>query len=279
MKKLNSLELQLEDFKSVKSSDLQRTEQWLQDRNGKWTGSENKDLMSVGRATGKLPWTDAAKIVDFGKGAETHVFIVGKRRSTDILEMELSAKQLDYGKENEPKLIEQLIKDGIITDFEERGLEYFPNYSNGGASVDGIAIYKGRKVALELKCTTSWSGYKNRMYEPVNEKHQDFWQHQSEMLAVGLHELLYVVAEPMTTERYEIQIVKASKIHQKALIDRCKIADKAIELWNKHSYSDALMLACKEYNQQEEIEEKCVYSNIQEKEEIKNNSINLETPF
>ena len=66
--------------------------------------------------------------------------------------MQITAKQLSYGIKQEPLLIEQLLKDGIITDFEELGFEYFGEYENGGASVDGVAavgvnIEKGLNVS------------------------------------------------------------------------------------------------------------------------------------
>ncbi len=228
---------------------LQRNDEWHLKRLPCWNGSENKDLMGCGHSTAKQPWGSLAKTYDFGATAEKHIYTVGQKRLTGLRDMDVSAKQMDWGVENEPKLIQQLIKDGIISDFEELGFEYFGDYHNGGASVDGKATYQGRKVALELKCCTSWDGHYKRMYEPVHERHDDFWQHQSEMLATGLDELLYVVAMPMQVEKYNIQIVKASKLHQEQLLKRCKIGDLAISLWGEYGYKEALQIACARFKE------------------------------
>lgn len=236
---------------------LQRTKEWLLKRKGCFTGSKISELMSCGRSTVKQSWGSVEKIVDFGEGAETRIYIVGKQRSSDVMEMEVTGKSLDYGTYFEPFLRQQLIDDGVITDFEELGFEYFGEYKNGGASADGRAIYignkfpeyKGKTVGIEMKCCTTWSGHKGRMYEPVNDKHKDFWQHQSEMLAMGVDIILYVVAEPMNIKKYDIQIVKASKIHQHCILQRCIIGDAAIELWENYSYKEALEIACANYKE------------------------------
>ena len=232
------------------TGDLQRTEEWFEARKGRFTGSKIKDLMSCGRSTAKLPWGDAAKTFDFGAAAEKYIYNVGKERLTGLRSMPATSKQLSHGTENEPYLIKQLIKDGLISDFRELSFEQFPTYSNGGASVDGLCVYKGELVALELKCCVSWDGNYKRMYEKVHDKHDDFWQFQSEMLATGVNKVLYVATHPMTVEHYDFDIVQASEIHQKELLKRCKIADKAIELWDKYGYKEALKEACKGFKEE-----------------------------
>jgi len=229
------------------SSDLQRTEEWLEKRKGRFTGSKIKDLMSCGRSTSKMPWGRIEKTVDFGSAAEKYIYNVGQERRTGIRSMSASSKAMQHGTDSEPLLIDRLIKDGVIKDFEELGFEHFGEYKNGGASVDGVCTYNGERVTMELKCCTSWDGHFKRMYEAVHEKHDDFWQFQAEMKSVGLKKCLYVVAAPMQVEKYDTQIVKASDIHQKCMLDRCNIADRAIELWDKHSYSEALQIACSEF--------------------------------
>ena len=234
-------------FDSTDSDSLQRTEEWLEKRKGRFTGSRIKDLMNCGRSTSKMIWGRSEKTVDFGATAEKYIYNVGKERTTGLRSMSASSKAMQHGTDSEPLLIQQLIDDKVITDFEELGFEHFGEYKNGGASVDGVCIYKGEKVALELKCCVSWDGHFKRMYNEVHEKHDDFWQFQSEMLATGVKKCLYVVAAPMQVEQYDIQIVNASEIHQQAMLDRCKIADKAIELWDVHPYPVALEIACAEF--------------------------------
>ena len=230
---------------------LQRNDEWLKLRGGKYTGSKLKNLMGCGRSTSQKPWGALEKLYDFGATVERYIYKVGMERLTGCLDMEINAKQLDYGKENESKLVEQLIKDGVITDFEEVGFKTF--YEYGGASADGMCVYKGEKVGMELKCCTSWDGHYNRMYEPVHDKHDDFWQFQGEMLALGVNKLLYVVAYPMTVEKYDVGIVEASPLHQKVLLERCKIGDKAIELWNDYPKPEALKIAIAQHRESESL--------------------------
>lgn len=240
-----------EEFETDES--LQRTKEWLLKRNGCFTGSKIKELMGCGRSTAKQSWGSIEKLIDFSVTAEKYIYKVGKQRTTDTLEMEIRSRPTDHGKYFEPLLAEQITKDGLITDFEELGFEYFGDYKNGGASADGRATYNLETVGMELKCCVSWDGHFQRMYELVHDKHSDFWQHQSEMLAMGVDKLLYVVTEPMTVEKYETQIVLASEIHQKMILERCKIGDAAIDLWDKFGYKEALQIACANYAEENEI--------------------------
>lgn len=237
------------DFKIVgnfaeEKTSLQRTDDWLEERRGRFTGSRIDDLMKCGKSTAKMRWGAIEKTIDFGSTAEKYIYQVGKERKTGLLGMNVSSKQMEHGTNSEPKLIDQLLKDGVITDFIEKGFEKFAGYDNGGASVDGICTYKNEQVGLELKCTVSWDGHFGRMYEAVHEKHDDFWQMQSEMLATGVKKILYVVAMPMQVEKYDVRIVNASPTHQKEILRRCMIADVAIDLWDDHDYPDALAIAC-----------------------------------
>ena len=104
-------------------------------------------------------------------------------------------------------------------------------------------------MALETKCCVSWAGHFKRMYDKVDEKHDDFWQFQAEMVALDVTKLLYVVASPMTVESYDVQVIDASPIHQLAMLQRIEIADKAIGYWGEHHYADALKLACAEWKE------------------------------
>jgi len=234
-------------FDPTDSNDLQRTEEWLEKRKGRFTGSKIKDLMNCGRSTSKMQWGRIEKTVDFGATAEKYIYNVGKERLTGLRSMSASSKAMQHGTDSEPLLIQQLINDGVIKDFEELGFEHFGDYKNGGASGDGICTYKDERMTMEMKCCVSWDGHFSRMYHEVHEKHGDFWQFQAEMKSAGLKKCLYVVAAPMQVEQYDTQIIKASEIHQKAMMDRCRIADRAIELWSTHSYPEALEIACAEF--------------------------------
>ncbi|MGB0881875.1 MAG: YqaJ viral recombinase family protein [Vicingaceae bacterium] len=230
---------------------LQRTEEWFEARKGRYTGSRIKYLMGCGRSTSKLPWGSLEKTFDFGALAERYIYNVGKERITGLRSMEISSKQMEWGKQHEDLLVERLIKDGLITDFKELGFEIYSGYKNIGASADGEANYKNEVVGIELKCCVSWDGNYNRMYEKVHEKHNDFWQFQTEMLSTGRKKILYVVTHPLTVDSYDYDIVCASEIHQKEMVRRAKIADKAISLWDGHNYKHSLELACAYYKENE----------------------------
>lgn len=235
------------------SDDLQRTEAWLADRKGHFTGSKGKEFMSSGKKSAKKVWGDVEKTVDFGAAAEKYIYSVGMERTTGILSQNSSSKQMDHGTKHEPLLIEQLENDGVISDVEELGFEKFKEWPTGGASIDGRCIYVNTKerIGLEIKCTVSWDGHYERMYEPIHDKHKDFWQFQFEMLALNIDKLLYVVAMPMQVEKYDVSIIEASKVHQRCIIERCKIADAAIELWDEYprNKGEALRVACANYSE------------------------------
>ncbi len=248
---MNDLELKPGSSLQAKqgpSGDIaQRTEQWFEDRKGRFTGSKNKLLMKCGRAGAKLGWGDPAKLIDFSVAAEKYIYNVGKERTTGHRSMEITNKILSYGKDSEPLLVKQLLKDGLITDFEDCDFITFKGNEWGGASPDGRATYKSERVGMETKCTVSWDGHFARMYEEVDDQHDDFWQFQSEMLAMEVDKLLYVVASPMTTEHYEYKMIHASPIHQAQLLKRIEIANMAIDNWAQHNYQDSLSLACANY--------------------------------
>ena len=112
----------MNDFKEIKSDfemvgsfsqddsdSLQRTEEWLEKRKGRFTGSKIKDLMSSGRSSSKMQWGRIEKTVDFGAKAERYIYQVGKERLTGLRGMNISSKQMQHGTDSEPLLIEQLI--------------------------------------------------------------------------------------------------------------------------------------------------------------------------
>lgn len=239
---------ELEPFGSSLPEDdkLQRTEAWFKARSGNFTGSKMHLLMGCGRSTGKLPWGDPAKLMDFGATAEKYIYNVGKERLTGNRSQQVSSQEMRYGNISEPLLINKLLEEGIIKNYEPCSFAKIEGYSSG-ASADGTVVYKDEKVGLETKCCVSWDGHYKRKYNIVDQKHDDFWQFQTEMKALGVDKLLYVVADPMTIEDYEIEIIEASPIHQQAMLDRIQIADLAIGYWSTYKYAEALQVACAEW--------------------------------
>ena len=79
MNKLGDLSLQMMEEMEVQSSvsDLQRTEDWLEKRKGRFTGSKIKDLMNCGRATSKQSWGEITKLFDFSFFSIRHQIHMG----------------------------------------------------------------------------------------------------------------------------------------------------------------------------------------------------------
>ena len=49
------------------NASFQRTNEWLEQRKGRFTGSKIKDLMGCGRSTAQKPWGSIEKVYDFGR--------------------------------------------------------------------------------------------------------------------------------------------------------------------------------------------------------------------
>lgn len=229
------------------AASLQRTEAWRKKRNPCFTGSVNSKLMKSGKSSSKMSWNDNNKIFDFAVGVEPFIYEIGMRRNTGYMDQEVSARQMNWGKEQEENLIKQLLKDGIISHHEEADFILHPSIPFLGASPDGLIVRDGEKMVLETKCCVSWAGHYKRKYKRVDEKHDDFWQIQTEIFCAGVKKCLYVVAYPMTTEAYMIEEVEASPIHQNALKCRVEIANQAIENWKSYTKPEALAKAIENY--------------------------------
>ena len=50
------------DIETNEVEELQRTEKWRLDRLGRWTGSQQKNLMSCSSSGGRLTWNDVEKL-------------------------------------------------------------------------------------------------------------------------------------------------------------------------------------------------------------------------
>lgn len=244
------------DYSFTNNSDVeeiekQRTEKWHKDREGKFTSSKIKELMACSKDSKSLNWDNKLKIIDLGEAAKKYIFSRAKERQRNIYLERPIGQNGTYGTEAE-KVIIELIKakypDFII---EEVGfIEFIKGVA--GASPDGNIINKN--MGLEMKAATNWNGVYDRIEIPFTPKHQDFWQINSEMLALNVDSLLYVIAEPpKDLKNPEIKdisetIIIASKLHQKAIIERCTLGDIIIKKYlSGRSFSDALVLGKEEY--------------------------------
>lgn len=251
-------EIQKEVFEN--SNKLQRTKEWFENRNKKWTGSKRKDLMSCNSKGGKLSWHNEEKIFMFSDGAIKTIYNVAMQRRTGKIMKNSSTKQMDYGTKIEPLIfivVERYCNEHYAAmTVKQVGFKDSEENENSGSSSDGL-IYDDLKkepvASIEIKACCSWDSHYDRTFEPVDEKSIDFWQSQAQMEAWGVPFTLYAVAEPPEdimvylksenieeySEQWEkecpvtFQKVLKSPIHQRAMSIRIAIAESVISEWNK----------------------------------------------
>ncbi len=230
-----------------KSNDLQRTPEWYEQRRGKFTGSEIHKLMGT---SNKMEWGRPEKLIDFNETAKKYVFSRAKERQRKKVIKKRMGRPANYGKEVESVILEMLKKEYPKYKFEEVGfIEFLKGIA--GASCDGLVNYK---MGLEMKGPVDWDTQYTRHEKPFDQKHSDFWQIQSGMLALNVNKFMYVLAEP-PEDMYEpeifdlsIKIVDASPIHQKAIIQRCEIGNEAINLYlSGMNFHEAIRQSCSNY--------------------------------
>jgi len=238
-----------------KEGELQRTDEWFKQRLGRFTGSGIKNLMSCSQATSKMEWGRAEKIIDFGETAKKYVYSKAmERKRGKVIHMSTSAA-MRYGTENEQPVIDLMLAKNKHYLFKEVGfIEFIKGIA--GASPDGLLMDKmtGEKIGYEGKCATNWDTVYSRCETPVDQKHQDFWQLQAEMMSLKVKRLLYTIGEPsedmFLPNITDVQtiMVDASPIHQQSIIHRCNIGNKAIELFLKgKNFHESILAACSNY--------------------------------
>ncbi len=238
------------EYEVNQDDSLQRNTKWFKDREGEFTGSEINKLMAVSKSTSSIEWGRPEKLIDFSETAKKYIFGKAKERQRKKVLKRSIGKNGEYGEQAE-KLVITLLKI-LYPDykFEDTGfIEFIKNIA--GASPDGLINYI---MALEIKLATTWDTLYLREQLVFDYKHQDFWQVQSEMLALNVKKCMYVVAEPpeyledMELADLSIQIVDASPIHQEAIKQRCMIGNDAIVRYlSGVNFHEAIRQAITEY--------------------------------
>lgn len=250
-------------------NELQRTPEWFEARRGIFTGSETSKLMTCSRATGKMEWGRVEKIIDFGETAVKYIYSKAMERKTGkVIEMS-DIFQFRYGRAAEPAISLLFQKKGHVIKPIDVPFILVPGHEKYlGASPDGmgVVVVNGEKVGIEYKGAMNWGTYYERAETPVDQSQTDFWQLQTEMLALGVTRLFYVtghppvnaqalIAEESIEKRAEmigdvaVVSVDKSPIHCNALIARAQIGDVAINDWLKFGgrFYDCLRAAATEY--------------------------------
>ena len=204
--------------------------------------------MGTGRSTSKLEWGRPEKLIDFNEVAKKYVFSKSMECKRGKVIRKHLGKAAHYGVEQESIIVQMLIEKGFSV--KDVGfIEFIEGIA--GASPDGLV---DNDTALEIKASTDWDTLYSRHMIPFDQSHGDFWQIQAEMLSLKVKKCMYVVAEA-SEDMYEpnitdlsIQTVKASPIHQEALIQRCHIGNDAILRYLAGTeFHEAIRQACTEY--------------------------------
>lgn len=242
-----------------KKKELQRTDDWQKKRMGRFTASQFKNLMSCSSKVSRKSWNDIEKLYGFGTSSIKYLYENAMERKTKrYIDSGKGTAAMQYGTRVEPLIQKvakkQLKKIGVVGKMKEVGFKEFKGLPNAGASSDSIIVNKQKETlaSVEIKACTSWGTHFDRTFEEINDKSIDFWQIQAQMIAWNVDKCYYVVAEPPADIRkyvyhdgaimdlYDdfvdecgitIQVIEASKEHQKALIDRIIIAEKCLVDW------------------------------------------------
>lgn len=229
---------------------LQGTNKWFKNRLGRFTGSKIFELMSCTRSSQSYEWGRPEKTLDFGETAKKYVYSKAKERQREKVLIRSIGINGDYG-HNAEKIVKELLKKQF-PDYKFEETEFIEFIKGiAGASPDGLVNYE---MALEIKAAMDYGTLYTRFETVFDQKHKDFWQVQSEMLALNVKKCMYVVAEP-PKNIYEpeitdlsIKYINRSEIHQKAIKDRCMIGNKAIELYlSGVNFHEAILNSCSNY--------------------------------
>ncbi len=202
------------------SEELNKELDWHKQRIGKFTGSQMKNLMSEGRGKDQL-WGETAKGYVFEKLYE-------RVSNSWITIPETFA--MSKGKEIEEDAMRVFVE---RTKYDVSKAEFMlsKHYDFIGASPDGLVHdYSGKLVGVwETKCRLDTTMLKNA-FVPVTEKHDAFWQLQTEMHVAGVKQAFFT---HYNDERecpfdLQIQVVKYDENAVNRMVERCIVADDVI---------------------------------------------------
>lgn len=247
--------IKLKFEKSREKEDLQRTEKWHKDREGRWTGSQLKNLMSASRSGGKISWHEPEKLFLFGNTALKYIYENAmERKRKRHIDKGNGTLEMRYGTAVEPliqKSFKKYLKKNKINETaHEVAFKVFDNMDTAGVSSDMVTKNKDKKVikSVEMKACTNWGSHFERTFDLLDEKSNDFWQIQGQMAAWNVKECYYVVSEPPKNIseyvcsdniksmykqfkkecKINVQIIEVSQIHVEALYRRITIAEEVI---------------------------------------------------
>jgi putative phage-type endonuclease len=202
-------ERKMEDIFEAISDTQQRSEEWHEQRMGKFTASRFGDLMTNGRKKDEVLGQTAISYI-YEKAAE---LLTGQRT-------EIFGKALDWGNEYEP-ICKAYYSELRGVTIEEMPFVEINDYS--GASPDGMIDGE----LIEIKCPYNTANHLKTAFEGyIDPKY--LWQMQGQMLATGATACRFISFDPrIKDERFKlIEIrVEADLEMQQQLRERLAFAN------------------------------------------------------
>lgn len=169
------------------ADDIQRTEQWMQERAGCFTGSVMADITARNKKTGD-------KLASF----DERVWKVACERIAGRPMDSVSSRSLSWGTEVEAFAIEryELETGNIVTPV---GFIRHPKYSFVGCSADGLV---GSDGAIEAKCPVNEVIHLRRFIEGVPSEYKP--QCQTVLWVCEREWIDFVSADPRQNEKFQL---------------------------------------------------------------------------
>ena len=260
----------LPDLKTIQiqtsQKGLQRTEEWFESRRGSFTGFDIDKLMGCTRAMAKAPWGTPEKLIHFNETVIKYIYTKAMERKHGVVVEIPDNLNFKYGRKAEPIIVKIFINKRRGITFKE--MPYIAINEYLGASPDGncigLLIENGVNYAFEAKGAMNWGTFYARTEMPLDQKHMDFWQCQTEMLALKTDKLYYCTSYPVKNaisfinsddeeagkmiKDISTRVFEASPIHQKAILQRAEIGNNAINLYLEGmDFHEAIQKACSDF--------------------------------
>lgn len=172
----------------------QRTDEWLLERSGKFTGSRFVDVLARGKKDGKPL-----------KAYDDLIWQLVVERMTGKPLESISAKALQWGIDVEP-FAREAYEFETGNSVQETGFILHPQYDFVGCSPDGLI---GNKKGLEMKCPASSAVHLLRFFDGVPEEYIP--QIQGSMWVTGREEWDFISFDPRVPESHQLLIIPVKR--------------------------------------------------------------------
>lgn len=189
----------------------QRTEEWLEERRGKITGSQVYLLVNTKKPNDP-----------FSKTARDYMNQLIAERLGDPI-VEFNTPELEYGREQE-EYARRAYENTTASIVFESGFITHPDYSFLGGSPDGLIkqnndIVQPFSKGIEIKCPARGKNHIRHMRGELPKEYE--YQIQFYMLLTGLEQWDFVSFYPNIKNQLFINTIKADKKLHSHLLERC----------------------------------------------------------